>query len=56
MSSFEIGLLSVVIFVCVYALVDRVCKCIEQCALGKSYQEFIKMHSELEKKPDTKNA
>lgn len=52
MNSFEIGLLSVVIFVCVYTLIDRICKCIEQCALGKSYTEFLKKNEE-ENKPNT---
>lgn len=42
MNILEIILLCIVIFICVFATVDRICKCIEYCAIGKTYNEAIK--------------
>lgn len=30
----------VAIYLCVYALINRVCKCIEHCATAKAYGKF----------------
>jgi hypothetical protein len=30
----------VVIYLCVYALINRVCQCIEHCATAKAYSKF----------------
>ena len=45
MTIFQYTLLIVVIFICVYTLVDRICKCIEHCATAKAYGEFRKAGS-----------
>lgn len=37
MSTFELVLLMLFIFIMVYALVDRVCKCLEQRAMAKAF-------------------
>lgn len=41
MSLFEIGVLSIIIFICVYALTDRICNCIEHCVGAKLYAQFM---------------
>lgn len=37
MSSFEIGLLVVVSYICVFSIVNRICTCIENCVRAKAY-------------------
>lgn len=37
MSTFELVLLMLFIFIMVYALVDRICKCAENRAMAKAY-------------------
>lgn len=39
MSSFEIALLVVLIWLCTYAFLDRICKCIEACANQKTTEK-----------------
>lgn len=29
-----------IIFICAYTLIDRICKCIEHCATAKAYSKF----------------
>ena len=36
MSSFEIGLLSILIFFCAFTVINRICTCIENCARSKA--------------------
>lgn len=40
MTAFQQALLIVIIFICAYALIDRICKCIEHCATAKAYSKF----------------
>lgn len=42
MNLLEISVLCIVIFICLFAIVDRICKCVEQCNLGKNYTDFLK--------------
>lgn len=35
---FVIGLL--IIYICLYALINRVCQCIEHCATARAYSKF----------------
>lgn len=35
MSSFEIGVLAVILYICVYGIINRICKCIEQVTANK---------------------
>lgn len=30
----------IVLYICAYSLVDRICKCIEHCALAKGYAKL----------------
>lgn len=30
----------IILFLCVYTLIDRICKCIEHCATAKAYSKF----------------
>lgn len=32
MNSFEIGVLSLIVYFCVYGLINRICQCVEYCA------------------------
>ena len=36
MSSFEIGLLSILIFFCAFTVINRICTCIENCTRSKA--------------------
>ena len=40
MIAFQQVLLIVLIFICTYTLIDRLCKCIEHCATAKAYSKF----------------
>ena len=40
MIAFQQALLIVLIFICTYTLIDRICKCIEHCATAKAYGKF----------------
>ena len=42
MSSFEITLLVIVIYLAVYGIVNRICNCIEQFAYAKRYSNTMK--------------
>lgn len=39
MSSFEIGVLAVILYICAYGIVNRICKCVE---LITSYKYTVK--------------
>ena len=30
----------VIVYLCVYALIDRICQCIEHCATARAYSKF----------------
>lgn len=49
---FPYVILGLVGYLMVYAIIDRICKCCEQCALCKSYGEFMRItgKTEVEKK------
>lgn len=36
----QLLILFIIIYVCVYALIDRVLKCIEHCATARAYSRF----------------
>lgn len=36
MNSFEIGILGFIFFICIYAIADRICRCIEQVSLVRN--------------------
>lgn len=40
MTAFQQLLLIVIIFICAYILIDRICKCIELCAKFKAYSKI----------------
>lgn len=42
MSMLQIGIMLVIGYLCLYSIVDRICKCVEECAKFKSYNEYIK--------------
>ena len=52
-SSFEIGLLTLVIWFCAFAIVNRICTCVEECTKAKSIA-IIQNLKRLEKQNDEK--
>lgn len=34
-------LLTFIVFLCVYTVLDRLCKCIEICSTNRSYKKFL---------------
>lgn len=40
MTAFQQVLLIVIILICAYILIDRICKCIELCAKFKAYSKI----------------
>lgn len=30
----------IILYLCVYTLIDRICKCVEHCATAKAYSKF----------------
>lgn len=51
MSFIEIVILSVLIFLDVYLIVDRICKCLEKMSMSKAFDEFLK-NNNTQKKPE----
>jgi hypothetical protein len=43
---FEKVLTVVIVYLCAYALVSRICQCIEHCANAKAYSAFAKSGAE----------
>lgn len=54
MNYFAIGLLTIIVYSCVYSIINRICTCIENSALAKAFDEYLK--SESEKKGDEEDA
>lgn len=40
MTFVQIVIAFLIIYICVYALINRVCQCIEHCATAKAYSKF----------------
>lgn len=40
MTFVQIVIAFLIVYICVYALIDRVCQCIEHCATAKAYSKF----------------
>ena len=40
--------LVVLVFFCVYVVVDRICKCVEQCKMAKAFEKYAKMATKTE--------
>lgn len=40
MTLFQQVLLVLILFICVYTLIDRICKCVEHCATAKAFGKF----------------
>lgn len=48
----EIVLLMLVAYASIYSIVDRICKCKENCSLSNSFSEFIKNNEKFKEKTD----
>ena len=46
----EIVLLMLVAYASIYSIVDRICKCKENCSLSNSFSEFIKDNEKFKEK------
>lgn len=40
MTFVQIVIAFLIVYICVYALINRVCQCIEHCATAKAYSKF----------------
>lgn len=47
---FPYVILGILGYLMLYAIIDRVCKCFEQCAMSKAYGEFVKKTGKTEEK------
>lgn len=45
MSVVSIAILIVIIYICLFTLVDRICKCVEHCATAKSFSKTVETNS-----------
>lgn len=43
----QLTLLIIMIYICVYGIVNRICKCIEYCSVGKVYKEQLKAGNDI---------
>ena len=50
MSYLGLLVIIVLIFLCLYVIVDRVCKCLEQCCITKTFGKYAKMDMENNEK------
>lgn len=41
MTLFQIVIISLIFYMCIYALVDRICKCVEYCAMNKAFDKYL---------------
>lgn len=56
MTTFQQALLIIIIFICTYTLIDRICKCIEHCATTKAYSnQYTVVNNLAEAGHETKN-
>ena len=39
--SIELALFVLVIYIAVYSIVNRICKCVEACNLARSYNQYL---------------
>ena len=47
LAAVQTALIIVIIYICVYGVVNRICKCIEYCSFAKSYEKIAEEHPEL---------
>lgn len=40
MTLLQLILIIIVLYLCIYALISRVCKCVEHCATARAYSKF----------------
>ena len=48
----------VIIYVCVYSIINRICSCIEHCKAAKAYeklQEFVSMNTKTDEAKEDEN-
>lgn len=41
MSLFEVAIIIVIIYLCVYSIVDRICKCVEQKRVANAFTDMM---------------
>lgn len=47
MNFLQIVVAVIILYLCIYALINRVCKCIEHCATARAYSKFREMGGTL---------
>lgn len=48
----QIILMIIISYFCIYSIVDRLCKCKENCSLSNSFSEFIKNNEKFKEEID----
>ena len=41
MELLKISLLIMLVYLCIYGVTNRICRCFEHCATAKSYEKFV---------------
>ena len=47
MTLFQVALFIVLIYICIFGIVNRICKCVEHCATSKSYGQIAVANPEF---------
>lgn len=47
MSGFVIGCLIIVVYICLYTIIDRICRCKEHCATANSFNKYVEAGNKL---------
>lgn len=49
MNFLQMCVLVMLIYLCIYSIISRICKCLEHCATCKSFDKFHKSEQETQK-------
>lgn len=52
MNAVAIALLTILVYICIYSLIDRICKCVEHCATAKGFSKAVESTSRAVHKDD----
>lgn len=50
MNYFNLAILTFMVYICAYTIINRICTCIEQCVIAKAYGKFVDqavIHNEI---------
>ena len=41
LNSVEIAVITFIVYICIFAIVNRICKCVEHCATARTYSKAV---------------